>query len=226
MPGHPLIRYRVALLSAVSAVPATGATQFRVDLVPYAGLYLPTTTLMQGGVLKQKASPALGSRITVWLLGRVGMEGTMSYAPSNLTTTDATDYYPGPHSAHLITRTAKLVVRVNPAGDNTVFQAGGGVGRVGYRGAAYCGGAAPCDPYLRADVMTFPSKIVTAGAAFRPRRSVALRVDAEDYLFSASFSCRNGGHSPGVCFSGTPYTPKRQNDFVVSLGVALRVLGS
>ena len=42
MPGHPLIRYRVALLSAVSAVPATGATQFRVDLVPYAGLYLPT----------------------------------------------------------------------------------------------------------------------------------------------------------------------------------------
>src|SRR2546429_4212275 len=34
--------------------------------------------------------------------------------------------------SHLITRTAKLVVRVNPAGD-MVFQAGGGVGRVGYR---------------------------------------------------------------------------------------------
>ena len=136
MPVHPFIRCHIALLSALSAVPATAATQLRVDLAPYVGLYLPSTTLMQGGVLKQKASPALGGRMSVWLLGRVGIEGTMSYAPSNLTKTHASDYFPGPYSAHVIARTAKLLVRVNPPGDNTVFQVGGGVGRVGY---SWCG---------------------------------------------------------------------------------------
>ena len=198
-----------------SALPIDSRAQGELDLVPYAGLYLPTASVMDNGP-KQQASPTLGTRVTMWLSRRAGIEGTLNYALSSLTGPMPVN----PSAAHVTALSAKLLVRLNPPGAKTAVHVGGGWGRVGYGGPAYCG----CnDLYLQGSGTTFSSWIAAVGAAFRPGRSISLRLDAEDYVFRTYFACRSGGHSPGVCNYGTAYSHKLQNDLVVSLGAAIRL---
>ena len=214
---HPPTRPTFALLALACTLSVAGRAQIEGDLVPYAGLYLPTTSVTYQGPT-QRASPTLGARGTVWLLHRMGIEGTVNYAPSSLTGPMPVS----PSSAYVVARSAKLLVRLNGPSANTLFHVGAGPARVRYGGPAYCG----CnDVYLQMSGSTFDGWVAAAGALFNPSRLISLRLDAEDYMFRAYFACRNGGHSPGVCNYGFPYTYKRQNDLVVSLGAALRLGG-
>jgi len=212
-----LLALAATLLALTCTLPVAGRAQIEGELVPYAGLYLPTTSVMYQGH-KQQASPTLGARVTVWFLRRAGIEGTVNYTPSNLTGPMPVS----PGSAYVVARSAKLLVRLNGPDANTVFHLGAGPARVRYGGPAYCG----CnDVYLQASGSTFDGWVAVAGALFNPSRLISLRLDVEDYEFRAYFACRNGGHSPGVCNYGFPYTYKRQTDLVVSLGAALSVGG-
>ena len=203
------------MLAVSCARPIEARAQGELDLVPYAGLYLPTASVMYNGP-KQKASPTLGTRVTVWLWGRAGIEGTLNYALSSLTGPVPVD----PSAAHVVAVSTKLLVRLNPPVAHTVFHVGGGWGRVSYGGPAYCG----CnDVYLQGSGSTFDGWVAAAGAVFNPRRLISLRLDAEDYTFRAYFACRSGGHSPGVCNYGSAYTHKRQHDLVVAVGAVIRV---
>jgi len=214
---RPLARPTFALLALACTLSVAGRAQIEGDLVPYAGLYLPTTSVMYQGP-RQKASPTLGVRATLWLLHWWGIEGTVNYAPSSLTGPKPVS----PSSAYVIARSAKLLVRLNSPGANTVFHLGACPSRVRYGGPAYCG----CnDVYLQMSGSTFDGWVAAAGALFNPSRLISLRLDAEDYRFRAYFACRSGGNSPGVCNYGFARTYKRQNDLVVSLGAALRLGG-
>src|SRR5206468_7703459 len=78
-----LLALAATLLALTCTLPVAGRAQIEGELVPYAGLYLPTTSVMYQGP-KQQASPTLGARVTVWFLRRAGIEGTVNYTPSNL----------------------------------------------------------------------------------------------------------------------------------------------
>src|SRR5213076_1935259 len=100
---RPLALPTFALLALACTLSVAGRAQIEGDLVPYAGLYLPTTSVMYQGP-RQKASPTLGVRATLWLLHWWGIEGTVNYAPSSLTGPKPVS----PSSAYVIARSAKL----------------------------------------------------------------------------------------------------------------------
>ena len=218
----------VALLDFICTQAPAAVAQSRVDLEPYAGLFIATTSLTSSGVLKQESSLSLGTRLITWLPGRVGLQWTVNYAASGVTPTGADSScacgsfpFPGPSSAHVIAASTQVIARVSPAAATTTFHVGGGIGLVGHGGAAYT-----VDTYER-NRTTAVSGILTAGAAFRLGQSLALRVDAEDYLFPTDFHCRYTYGTRGVCWAvnqaGTPSSSTLQNDLVLSLGLAVRV---
>ena len=115
--------------------------------------------------------------------------------------------------------TARAIVRLTDPAAATVMHVGGGIGRVGYGGDAYC-----CDIYLQTTGTTFLTGVVNAGAVFRMGPLLALRADAEDYLYHTRFQCRSGGGGPVACyFLGGGSHSAGQMDVVMSLGLELRL---
>jgi hypothetical protein len=222
------IRSLFALL-VVCSLPSGVVAQVVVDLVPYLGLYVPMASL-PGGVLKQDLSEALGTRVTVWLGDRLGIEGTMNYAPSSdVTRTQANCgfancSFPGPRGANITATSVKAIVRLSPPGNAMTLHVGGGVGSVGYDGEAYGGSQFIGGGHgVTSDV----AWIMNAGAVFRLGPRIALRLDAENYLFGINFPCRCCP-SYGVCWgvsSGDGSRSARQADLVCSLGLAVRLAG-
>jgi len=214
-----MLRSAVAALGVACAVTRVAAAQVHLDVVPYAGVYVPTAKLVDEPTIpvtfEQNASFALGSRVIVWLPGRLGIEGTFGYTSSGLT--QVGDLGSGPHAAHVITASARVVVPVSLAGGPPVFRLGGGVGLVGHGGAGYAG----------ASGATRLAGTVSAGAAFKLGASaLTLRLDAEDYLYGAHFSATSFTCTTNLGLCGVvkrdPYTKSRfQNDVVLSLGLAV-----
>lgn len=195
-------------------------TQVAVDVEPYAGVYVPTGSITSD--LRQHASLTLGTRLSVWVFGRVGIEGTVNYAPSHVSWTQgiqpSSNYSPST-AAHLTAVTARAIVSLTAPAAATALHVGGGIGSVGYGGAAYC-----CDTYLQTNGTTFLTGVVNAGAVFRLNPQLALRVDADNYLYHTRFQCRSGGGGPVACYflGGGPHSAG-QMDVVMSLGLELRL---
>lgn len=212
-------------LLAVLCVLAPGAMpQSRVELTPYAGVYVPTGALTPSAVLKRETSLSAGGRLTVWLPGRMAIEGTLSYAPSNVTQNAPTAFsFPGPSSGHLTAVAAKAIVRFSAPDAPAQFYLGGGLGHVFLGGDTYS-----IDAYGQG-TSTSVGGIASLGTAFKLGPSLALRLDAEDYIFQASFQCRYTQGTRGVCWgvnqSGSPSASELQNDVVLSVGLAFRVGG-
>ena len=183
-------------------------------------MYVPTGSVTSD--LRQHTSLTLGTRLSVWLFGRVGIEGTVNYALSHVSWTEGiqpSSNYSSSTAAHLTAVTARAIVSVSAPAAATALHVGGGIGSVGYGGAAYC-----CDTYLQANGTTFLTGVVNAGAVFRWGPQLALRVDAEAYLYHTRFQCRSGGGGPVVCYflGGGPHSAG-QMDVVMSLGLELRL---
>src|SRR5205085_8030368 len=102
-----------------------------------------------------------------------GIQPTSNYSPST--------------AAHLTAVTARAIVSVTAPAAATALHVGGGIGSVGYGGAAYC-----CGTDLQTNGTTFLTGLVNAGAAFRLGPQLALRVEAEDYLYHTRCQCRFG----------------------------------
>ncbi len=177
--------------------------------------------------MKQATSLSLGGRLAMWLPGPLGLEFTLNYAPSDVTASGVSLHcgcgsFPGPSAAHVTAGSAKAVVRLGPPDATVAFHVGGGVGLVDHGGDAYTS-----DVNLQSSGARFFSGVVAAGAAFKLGSSLALRFDAEDYVFKAQFQCRYTYTASGVCWAvnqgGTSTSSKLQNDLVLSLGLAIRV---
>jgi hypothetical protein len=192
----------VGLAVATFATTALCSAQVRQDFVPYAGLYLPTQKVVNSASysLSQKTNVILGFRVTAWLSNRMGIEATFGYSPSGVREEIATAT--ADTSAFVITASAKAVVLESPPGAPTSFHFGVGVCLVNYGGAAYS------DAHGTSRL----GGTMGEGVALKMDSSLALRLDAELYLFKAQF---NDG-------SGTPTTHSQfQNDFVLSVGLAV-----
>lgn len=229
------------------ALPSAVAAQVTVEVLPYAGLYLPTQPLVdQFGrnlfcyaspcqlTLKQKAEHALGGRLTLWWTSKLGAEATFAYSPSGVTTTPPlyTDL-----SAHVTTASARAIMRFSPNGGASWLRLGGGLGFVSRGGGAYREWGTQLTSVCGTSRF---AAVVSAGVGFKFGRSgLALRLDAEDYLYTEGLYVN--GETPGcgnpyqsqcrglgqVCnfFEGASVTNKFQDDLVLSVGLSLRLGG-
>jgi hypothetical protein len=170
--------------------------------------------------LKQQGSITLGMRMTKWWSGRLGIEGTVGNAPSALWSSLNGLTYP----AQVLTVSAKALLQVTPPAARAALHVGGGVGFVGHGGDAY--------PTWYVGPTTFLSGIANVGASIKLTRWMIVRFDAEDFVYSAHVGDCTRTRSGGVCdiwttavltrMTATPTGSVLQNDFVLSLGFALR----
>jgi hypothetical protein len=127
VPGRPpTFRCLFTGLIPLFPLPSAVTAQVNVEVLPYAGLYVPTQNLMDPFVagntlfysnprlysLKQKRQVALGGRLTVWWTRHRGAEVTLGYSPSGVSTVAA---HPVDSSAHAITASARALLRISPA---------------------------------------------------------------------------------------------------------------
>ncbi len=210
----------------VLALIMAAAAHAQVEIAPYAGVYRPTNILGSGAgvTLKQQPSIALGVRVAHWWPGHWGIEATLGYAPSRLKGPEA----PYLDTAHVLTASAKVLLRVTSPTARIGLHLGAGVGLVAHGGVAY--------PDWYTGPTTFLSGITNVGAGVRLTKRVAVRFDLEDFVYSAYVGpcTRTGAGVPGACdiwnagvlssggtSSATPTASVVQNDLVLSLALTV-----
>jgi len=233
MPGRSsTFRWLFAGLSLVFALPSAGSAQVNLEFVPYAGVYLPTQTLVDNGQLslKQKAAVTLGGRLTLWWSSRLGAEAMLGYSPSNLSATILLR----DGSAHVITASARALMRIGPTGRSPWLRLGGGLGFVSRGGNAYSEVATTLRSVCGTSRFT---GVVSAGAGFTLGRGrLALRLDAENYMYPAglyvngeypgcgdpqSSQCRGLGNQVCNIIEAVSPINKFQDDLFLSVGLAV-----
>lgn len=220
------MRARLELLIALALCPASVAAppiaaQVGTEVVPYAGLYIPTANMMNPafpGVppVTQHSTVSVGARVTRWLPSHVGVELTFGYSPSSVNPGATYDCC---NAAHLFTGSVRAFAPVLVHGGRVMFRMGGGVGLVAHGGRAYANTTGA----------TSIAGVGSAGVAFKLfPSSLTLRFDAEDYLFSphlgAGPGCDRGGYT-GICGqllrAPAAFKAQVQNDIVLSVGLAV-----
>jgi hypothetical protein len=210
------MRAPYATLAALTfvAFPDTSMAQGKLELTPFAGVYLPTSDVLEvrdvftaGDRLtaKHKTAVIFGGRLAVWVTERVAVEGSFGYSPSKV---EATYTDPGVDSssekvdATVIVASGRVLLALGPQGRSTSWHVtiGGGVTARG--GDAWKGGSGT----------TVIGGVVGFGGRFRVSPALAIHVDVEDNLLSARIRDDS---------SGTQSDAKFQNDLVISAGLSI-----
>jgi Outer membrane protein beta-barrel domain len=184
-----------AALSA--AVPARAAAQ-GVDLVPWAGAYIPTRNSVSDldNALSRDVSVIGGARLTFWGTGNLGFEAVGGYAPAKVAGETINET-----KTNLLVAAARLMLALSPTTNRVGVYIAGGPALL-TRGH---------DPFDNAKSSTDFGANVGLGFRFGLGQSnnAAIRLDLEDYLYNGDFG---GGD-------------KFQNDIVASLGFAIPIGG-
>lgn len=186
------------------------AAQGRVEATPFVGLYMPASKIIdEGGVsLKHNTAFVFGARLGVRATDRVTVEGSVGYTPSGVTI--AASGISADTSAHVLLASARALFGLGPA-RSTSWHALAGVTIVDHAGAVYnllqSGGGSLSGT-------TDFGMVVGVGGTFKVGSSLAVRVDAEDNLYSAKFNV-----------GGANSQSKFQNDIVASMGLVFRLGG-
>jgi hypothetical protein len=200
-----LIRKLIAVITGVvaaavvaSVTAPSAAAQGGVELVPWAGVYIPTSnsfsTLTDD--FSRDVSVIGGARLTFWGSGHLGFEATGGYAPAKVggETINETN-------TNLLVANARLLLALTPVTSSVGVFIGGG-------GALLTRGRNTFD-----DDRSSTDLGGTLGLGFRfgggDNNRVGFRLDIEDYLYNGDFG---GGND-------------FQNDIVTSLGVSIALGG-
>jgi hypothetical protein len=182
-----------------AGVPGTAAAQAGVNLVPWAGVYIPTRNSVGDldNALSRDVSVIGGARLTFWGTGVLGFEATGGYAPAKIA--DETLNETG--NTNLLVASGRLLLALSPVTNRVGFYIGAGP-------ALLTKGKNPFnEDRSRTDFGG------TAGLGFRfalgESGNSAIRLDLEDYFYNGDF----GG---GDAF---------QNDVVASLGLSIGLGG-
>jgi hypothetical protein len=189
--------FGAAAILATTVAPVASA-QGGVNLVPWAGIYVPTSnsfsTLTDD--FSRDVSVIGGARLTFWGSNHLGFEVTGGYAPAKVggATINETN-------TNLLVANARVLLALTPVTSKVGVYLGGG-------GALLTRGRNTFD-----DDRSNTDLGGTVGLGFRfgsgDNSRVGLRLDIEDYLYNGNF----GG---GNAF---------QNDLVTSLGVSIALGG-
>jgi hypothetical protein len=201
--SHSMLRRMIpALLTAAGlavAVPATAVAQGGVNLVPWAGAYIPTKNEISDldNALSRDVSVIGGARLTFWGTGMLGFEATGGYAPAKI----ANETINETKNTNLLVASGRLLLALSPVTNPVGFYIGAG------------------PALLTRGHDTFDSDQShtdfggTAGAGLRfalgETGRTALRLDVEDYFYNGDFG---GGD-------------EFQNDVIASLGLEIGLGG-
>jgi hypothetical protein len=190
-----------ALLAAAglaAALPGTAQAQGGVNLVPWAGAYIPTRNSIGDldDALDRDISVIGGARLTFWGTGIVGFEATGGYSPAKIG-----DETLNERNSNLFAASGRLLLALSPVTNPVGFYIGAGPALL-TRGRNVLN-----EDRSRTDFGG------TAGLGFRfalgeSGRS-AIRLDLEDYFYDGDFG---GGD-------------EFQNDIVASLGLEIALGG-
>jgi hypothetical protein len=187
----------VAILAA--SFPSSAAAQGGVNLVPWAGVYIPTrnsVSTLGADIFQRDVSVIGGARLTFWGTGNLGFEATGGYAPAKFSGETINEV-----NSNLLVASARLLFSPTPVTNPVSFYIGAGP-------ALLTRGRNTFD-----DDKSSTDFGGSAGVGFRfalgESGSSAVRLDFEDYLYNGDFG---GGD-------------KFQNDLVASLGLSLSLGG-
>jgi len=190
----------LAAAAVVVALPSPASAQGGVQLVPWAGAYIPTQNEfsdIDDAVFDRDISVVGGARLTFWGTGRLGFEATGGYAPASVggETINETN-------TNLLLGSARLLFALSPITNSVGFYLAGGPALL-VRGR---------DPFDDDRSGTDFGATVGLGLRFALGESgrTAIRFDLEDYLYDGDF--------------GTGVS-SFQNDIVASLGLSIALGG-
>lgn len=157
----------------------------------FGGLYLPVSDLIEedifelgeGATLGHATAAAFGGRVTLWLTEVFGVEGSFAYALSDAELeVDGDDVCEfageGFCDANAWLGSVKGLYRFMPQPDaNWGLHFGAGVGIIGHGG----------DFWEEVDGTTDIGGVLNAGVTVNVTPQIAIRIDVEDYLYSAKF---------------------------------------
>jgi hypothetical protein len=201
--SHSMLRRMIPALLTVAglavAAPATAVAQGGVNLVPWAGAYIPTKNEISDldNALSRDVSVIGGARLTFWGTGMLGFEATGGYAPAKI----ANETINETKNTNLLVASGRLLLALSPVTNPVGFYIGAG------------------PALLTRGHDTFDSDQShtdfggTAGAGLRfalgETGRTALRLDVEDYFYNGDFG---GGD-------------EFQNDVIASLGLEIGLGG-
>lgn len=221
---------RMILLTTVGLVLAGAGparAQVQVDLIPFAGAYLPTGDLANFNIpltpgpgnanlkAKHKTGFLFGGRVDVWLSHAFGVEGSFAYAFSNGeltaaepggTITDICEDTPQSCGAAVYLGSVKGLYRIFANEQWSVHFAGGGTLI-----------ARSDDLYEVASETLDFGGVLGVGATVELSSRIGIAVNAEDYLYSYSSTVDIEGYDPVDTGS------KFQNDLVISAGLVIHL---
>ncbi len=213
--------FGVAALLALFAGPASAQQQIMVDIGGFGGLFLPVTDILEldpaliapftEAQAKHKPAVMFGGNVTVWVTDVFGIEGGFAYALSDgEITADGQDVCDdpdlGPCDANVYMGSVKGLYRFLPQpGGIIAIHLGAGVALIGRGG----------DVWEGVDGKTDIGGVVNVGATFDVAPQVAIRLDVQDYVYSAKFSDSETGTDLG--------DSKFQNDLAFTGGVVVKL---
>jgi hypothetical protein len=188
----------LAAAALTAIVPGKAEAQGGVNLVPWAGVYIPTRNTVSDldNALSRDVSVIGGARLTFWGTGHLGFEATGGYAPAKISGETINET-----NQNLLVASGRLLLALSPVTNRVGFYLGAGP-------ALLTRGKNPFDNNKSSTDFG-----ATAGAGFRfglgQSGNTALRLDLEDYMYNGDFG---GGD-------------KFQNDLIASLGLSIPLGG-
>ena len=182
-----------------AAMPGTAQAQGGVNLVPWAGAYIPTRNSFEdldNATFDRDISVIGGARLTFWGTGILGFEATGGYSPARVGGETINE-----RNTNLLAASGRVLLALSPVTNPVGFYIGAGPALLTH------GRSVLNEDRSRTDFGG------TAGIGFRfalgeSGRS-AIRLDVEDYFYDGDFG---GGD-------------EFQNDIVASLGLSIALGG-
>ena len=226
-----------ALLMLFLASAGHGLAQdIRVEFVPYGGLFLPVADLGEISIpdpdpsglgtvdvaVNQATAFIFGGRIPVWLGENWGIEGNFAYALSDVKAEvsgvpglddlcDDPEIIDEGCDANVWFGSGKVMYRVAPRPDSEVaILLGGGVAVIGRGGDFYNG----------IEGTTDVGGVLNVGLEFAVSPKIAVRLDVEDYLYSAGPTLVDD--DLGRIEADSEF----QNDLIFTGGIAIQLGGN
>lgn len=195
--GLPFVAIAAAIL------PAHGTAQ--IVFTPVIGAYVPTGNLYQEpgtfGTARQGTSFAFGGRLTFSTSGKLGLEASATYAPSDVEF--VTPLESVSRSSYVWLGSLRLIYVLNSQWAAVNVYLAGGPAVVTRGGEAYQGVSG----------LTEVGGNLALGALFRAGAGFRIRLEVEDYLYESQMTLP-GGETTGALF---------QNDFVFSFGLSIPI---
>lgn len=182
------------------AVPSQAAAQGGVNIVPWAGVYVPTRNEfsdLDNAVFERDISVIGGARLTFWGSGILGFEATGGYAPAKISGERINET----GNTDLLLANARLLLALSPVTNPVSFYIGAGPALLTRGG----------NPFDEDRSRTDFGANLGLGLRFALGETgrTALRIDLEDYMYDGDFGGRD----------------EFQHDLVGSVGLSIALGG-